>query len=76
MTPIFPVHIGDDREAMACADALLARGVYAQGIRPPTVPAGTARLRIALMATHTAEDIELLLAGLGELVAAGKVPTA
>jgi 8-amino-7-oxononanoate synthase len=76
MTPIFPIHIGDDREAMACADALLARGVYAQGIRPPTVPVGTARLRIALMATHTAEDIELLLAGLGELVAAGKVPAA
>jgi 7-keto-8-aminopelargonate synthetase-like enzyme len=52
---------------MDVAEALLTRGVYAQGIRPPTVPAGTARLRLALMATHTDAQLDLALTTLAEL---------
>jgi 7-keto-8-aminopelargonate synthetase-like enzyme len=40
---------------------LLSRGIFAQGIRPPTVPPGTSRLRITLMATHTDEHIRRAL---------------
>jgi 8-amino-7-oxononanoate synthase len=61
------VRAGDPRRAMEAADALLARGIYAQGIRPPTVPAGTARLRFALMATHTDEHLDRAIAALVEL---------
>jgi 8-amino-7-oxononanoate synthase len=60
---ILPVMVGDDRQTMAACRFLLRRGVFVQGIRPPTVPQGTARLRVAPMATHTDEDI---CAALGE----------
>jgi len=73
-TAIFPILVGDDRLAMECAEQLLERGLYAQGIRPPTVPSGTARLRVALTASHTAEDIDQLLGALAELTRLGKVP--
>jgi 8-amino-7-oxononanoate synthase len=52
---------------MTVSETLLARGIYAQGIRPPTVPPGTARLRFTLMATHTDEHIDRALAALAEL---------
>lgn len=54
---ILPVMVGDAREALAAGDALLARGYYVAAIRPPTVPPGTSRLRLSLMATHNAEQI-------------------
>jgi 8-amino-7-oxononanoate synthase len=57
---IVPVRIGDDREVMACTERLLAEGVFVQGIRPPTVPVGTARLRIGLSASHATQHIEML----------------
>jgi 8-amino-7-oxononanoate synthase len=66
-TPIFPIMIGDERRALAATQALLAQGIYAQAIRPPTVPAGTARLRITVMATHATEHIAALLAALDRL---------
>jgi 7-keto-8-aminopelargonate synthetase-like enzyme len=47
------VVVGDNRAALAFADALLARDVLVHAIRPPTVPPGTARLRVTAMATHT-----------------------
>jgi glycine C-acetyltransferase len=56
-THIVPVVVGDNRAALALADALLARGVLAHAIRPPTVPAGTARLRLTPIATHTEAQI-------------------
>ncbi len=60
-THIIPVMVGDNRHALALAEALLARGVLAHAIRPPTVPAGTARLRITPMATHTPAQLERAL---------------
>jgi 8-amino-7-oxononanoate synthase len=63
-TPIFPILVGDERRALTATRALLARGIYAQAIRPPTVPPGTTRLRISVMATHSPEHIAALLAAL------------
>lgn len=66
---IVPIHVrhGDPRRAMAACEALLERGIFAQAIRPPTVPAGGSRLRFALMATHTRAQIDRALAALDEL---------
>ena len=75
-TAIFPIVIGDSRRAMACSQALLARGIYAQGIRTPTVPPGTARLRFALMASHREGDIDSALHGLRDLMRDGLLPRA
>jgi glycine C-acetyltransferase len=54
---IVPLVIGDAEKCMAFSERLLQKGVFAQGIRPPTVPEGTSRLRITLMATHTHEHL-------------------
>jgi 7-keto-8-aminopelargonate synthetase-like enzyme len=51
-TQIVPLVIGEANDAMALCERLLAEGVFAQAIRPPTVPAGTCRLRLTTMATH------------------------
>lgn len=59
-TAIQSVRIDDDLRVMAVTDALLESGLYVQGIRPPTVPVGTARLRVALSADHSPSDLELL----------------
>ena len=56
-TPIIPLIIGDPRDATALCQAGLHAGVFAQAIRPPTVPEGTSRLRVVTMATHTADDL-------------------
>jgi 8-amino-7-oxononanoate synthase len=56
-TQIVPVVIGSADTTMKFSDALLAEGLFAQGIRPPTVPVGTCRLRFTLMATHTPADL-------------------
>jgi 8-amino-7-oxononanoate synthase len=55
---IVPVLIGPNDRTMELSAKLLDRGVFVQGIRPPTVPEGTARLRLAPMATHRPEHIE------------------
>jgi len=65
-THIVPVLVGDNRAALALADELLARGVHALAIRPPTVPQGTARLRVTPMATHTTVQLERALAAFGD----------
>jgi glycine C-acetyltransferase/8-amino-7-oxononanoate synthase len=56
-TQIVPIVIGEPEQAMAICEACLRRGVFAQAIRPPTVPAGTSRLRLAVMATHTESEL-------------------
>jgi 8-amino-7-oxononanoate synthase len=68
-SPILPVLIGDAQQTMALAAALLQRGIFAQGIRPPTVPEGTSRLRVTPMATHSREQ---LAQALEAFAAAGK----
>jgi len=65
-THIVPLVVGDNRAALALADALLARGVHALAIRPPTVPPGTARLRVTPMATHTPAQLERALGAFAE----------
>lgn len=57
-SPILPVLLGEADRTMKVCERLLDRGVFAQGIRPPTVPQGTSRLRVTLMATHSEEQIE------------------
>lgn len=57
-TQIIPVLIGDNRAAMELCGRLLREGVFVQGIRPPTVPDGTARLRLTPIATHDDAHIE------------------
>jgi 8-amino-7-oxononanoate synthase len=56
-TQIVPLVVGDPVLAMEVCERALARGVFAQAIRPPTVPAGSARLRLAAMATHTPAEL-------------------
>lgn len=63
-TPIQPLIIGGNAEVMRLAAALERRGLRVPGIRPPTVPAGEARLRITLCATHADADVERLLSAL------------
>ena len=58
---ILPVIIGEARETMVVAQAILQRGVFAHGIRPPTVPAGSSRIRVTPMATHTQDQLSRTL---------------
>ena len=60
-TPILPVIVGEADAALAAAQHLRERGIWLPAIRPPTVPRGSARLRISLMATHSDADVEQLL---------------
>jgi glycine C-acetyltransferase len=68
-THIVPVILGDNARTMAICEALLARGFHAQGIRHPSVPRGTARLRLTVMATHAPEEIDALADALTSAVA-------
>lgn len=63
-SPVQPVQIGDDARAMRVAGAVQAAGYDVRGIRPPTVPPGTARLRLSITANVSARDI----AALGEVL--------
>ncbi|HEV2539852.1 MAG TPA: 8-amino-7-oxononanoate synthase [Frateuria sp.] len=66
-TPIQPLLLGDAASALAAATALEARGLLVGAIRPPTVPAGQARLRITLSAAHEEEHVDRLLDALAAL---------
>lgn len=57
-TPIIPLLIGDAALTMRMGEMLFEKGFFMQGIRPPTVPQGSSRLRITIMATHTGEQLE------------------
>jgi 8-amino-7-oxononanoate synthase len=64
-TQIVPAIIGEEADALRVSAALTGAGMLASAIRPPTVPRGTSRLRIALRATHREADIDALLAAIG-----------
>jgi 8-amino-7-oxononanoate synthase len=66
-TPIQPVLVGDPKQAVAISEALFERGFWVSAIRPPTVPQGSARLRISLSASHELEHIDRLLDNLGQV---------
>jgi len=68
-SPIIPLIVGEPEPTMALSRALLERGVFAHGIRPPTVPAGTGRLRVVPMASHSETDIDEALAAFSALAA-------
>ncbi len=65
-TQIVPLVIGEADDAMALCERLLAEGVFAQAIRPPTVPPGTCRLRLTTMATHRVADLRHAARLIGE----------
>jgi len=60
-TPIIPIIIGDADLTMKFADALFKKGIYAPGIRPPTVPENQSRIRVSLMSSHTEDQIDKAL---------------
>ena len=64
-TPIQPLLVGESSAALQLAERLRDRGVWVSAIRPPTVPVGTARLRITLSAAHREQDVDRLLDALG-----------
>lgn len=66
-TAIQPLVIGANADALALSEKLAQCGLLVPAIRPPTVPQGTARLRISLSAAHSAEDVARLVAALNEL---------
>jgi 8-amino-7-oxononanoate synthase len=66
-TPIQPIVVGGNEEAVAVAESLLEQGIWVPAIRPPTVPKGQARLRISLSAAHAVEDVDRLVEALGRI---------
>ncbi len=63
---IVPLVVREERAAMALCEAAIERGVFAQAIRPPTVPPGTSRLRLTTMATHTPQQMSFVARALRE----------
>jgi len=63
---IVPLVVGEERAAMRLCQEAIERGVFAQAIRPPTVAAGTSRLRLTVMASHTASDLRMAAEVLGD----------
>ena len=66
-TAIQPIIVGDNQRTLQLATSLRERGMWVTAIRPPTVPAGGARLRITLTAAHTESDIDALLEALHDV---------
>ncbi len=68
VSPIFPVVRGSEARALAAAQALRERGFFVRAIRPPEVPRGTSRLRVALSACHTEAQLDAFLGALDEVL--------
>ncbi|WP_373186469.1 8-amino-7-oxononanoate synthase [Halopseudomonas sp.] len=67
-SPIQPILVGSSARALALSAALRDRGILVTAIRPPTVPQGTARLRVTLCAAHSEDDVAQLIAGLQQAI--------
>ena len=67
-SPIVPVIAGSETRAMKMSASLLKRRLYAQAIRPPTVPPGSSRLRLSLRSDHIPEQIDLLIEGIRQCI--------
>ncbi len=67
-SPIQPLLLGDEARALAVSEQLAARGLLVIAIRPPTVPAGSSRLRITLSAAHSLADVDRLLDALADIL--------
>lgn len=67
ISPIQPLLVGDAARAVAMSEALLAQGILVPAMRPPTVPAGTSRLRFTLTAAHSEQDVNRLLDALATI---------
>ncbi|MFO8057363.1 MAG: 8-amino-7-oxononanoate synthase [bacterium] len=65
---IVPVVLGREERTMEACRLLLEKGIFVQGIRPPTVPAGSSRLRVSLTASHTDDHLEKLISSLKEVL--------
>ena len=72
-TQIVPLIVGAPEAALQLSEVLRERGFWATAIRPPTVPAGTARIRLAFTRAHQERDIDLILEGLAETAGPAKV---
>ena len=66
-TAIQPLMVGGNAEALRISAALWERGIWVPAIRPPTVPQGSARLRVTFSASHSIDDVDLLLQGLADV---------
>jgi len=66
-TPVQPVLLGSVKTTLAVSEALYQQGLFVSAIRPPTVPEGSARLRITFSATHTEEQVDQLLSALDSM---------
>ena len=65
-SPIIPVRLDDEDQALGLAEALRAEGIQAAAVRPPTVPAGTSRLRFSLKRGLRPEDLARVVAAMGQ----------
>ncbi len=68
LTPIQPIPIGDSARAAHLSERLFERGFHCAAIRPPTVPEGTARLRVTLTAAHREDEVDGLVAALAAII--------
>jgi glycine C-acetyltransferase len=66
-TPIVPILVGDPVTTMRFSSRLLEQGLFVQGIRPPTVPHGTSRLRCTIMASHSQDELRSAAATIGQV---------
>ncbi len=67
VSPIVPVILKDEARALAASRELEARGFLVSAIRPPTVPPGTARLRVTLSATHEESQVDALISAIADV---------
>jgi 7-keto-8-aminopelargonate synthetase-like enzyme len=67
-TPILPILLGESERAILCADALFKKNIVAAAIRPPTVPEGTARIRVSVSAAHRIPDLKKAASIISEIL--------